>query len=451
MARCKGDELLAKIGINKLDKTMEVDFAVLTDLDDCIKVNAKNYVGVQNTDTAAYNQYSVPSDMFNCLAVGCRNTGTLQLTGDSAEIMSAKYFLNHDARDIAGGAATFYLWFENAGSYEVSFSVADAADQNMTNSDTYTKDVVVTGAGFYPVVIDLSEVPASVTGTGWTPTEAGAVFSVAIEVAGGTTGTPVTWGVSSFYFYGSTEEFEVNDVVKIACLTEISGDSTIDAVDASCWGGGYDPDSVAIEKTIVGSSVTPNYWKLNPLMMRGDKTEGWYLQSTSKEVAAVTVDGISYGYVQLPDMFVDECAFTTAAIADDCNVTDSQLSRLSSPVPVSLNERQFLVQDGAQGSSVSGRILVHPSHVGRKIVVSYPKTASVEHYVANDENLNFRRTRMTYTVTQTDGVKNIYVFNNVLVTSFPGTINAEETSFSFTISIQRDKDGNFFDQYRVID
>lgn len=453
MARCKGDELLAKISINKLDKTMEVDFAVLTDLDNCIKANAKNYAGVINADSSVFYQYRTPPDMFNCLAVGCRNGGTLMVTGDSARQMRVKYFLAYDATEIVAGVATMYYYFPAAGTYHVGITLSDAASETMLDSDYYEQPVIVSAEGFHPVVFDFSKVPSLVSGNGWQATASGAYFMVGLRPAAQVAGAPLTWGISSFYFYNSIEEFEVNDVVKIACLTEISGDSTIDAVDAACWGAGYDPASVAIEKTITGGSVTPNYWKLNPLVSKGQKTDGWFIQSSSKEIAGpIVVDGLLYGYIQVPDMFTDECAFTTAAIADECNVTDSHLSRVSSPVPIDLNERQFIVQDGKTTAATdAGRILFHPSRVGLKVVFSYPKASSVEHFVANDENVNARRTRMTYTETQTDGVKSVYIFNNVLVTSFPGSIGSEEPTFSFTISIQRDRNGNFYERFRITD
>lgn len=453
MARCKGEALLSKIGVNKLNKTMEVDFAVLTDLDNCIKANAKNYAGIINADSSVFYQYRTPPDMFNCLAVGCRNGGTLMVTGDSARQMRVKYFLAYDATEIVAGVATMYYYFPAAGTYHVGITLSDAADEMMRDSDYYEQSVIISAEGFHPVVFDFSKVPSLVSGNGWQATASGAYFMVGLRPAAQVAGAPITWGISSFYFYNSISEFEVNDVVKIACLSEITGDITVDAVDASCWGAGYDPDSISIEKTITGGSVTPNYWKLNPLVDKGQKTEGWFIQNTTKEILGpVVVNNITYGYIQLADMNMDECAFTTAALSDSCNVTDSHLSRVSSPVAVELNENQFIVQDGkASAATDAGRILFHESRIGLSTVVSYPKGAAVEHFVASDENLIYRRTRMTYTETQTDGVKIVYVFNNVLVTSFPATINADETTFGFTISIQRDRSGYFFERYRILD
>jgi len=227
---------------------------------------------------------------------------------------------------------------------------------------------------------------------------------------------------------------------------------TVDPVDASCWGSGYDPTSISIERTITAGKVSPNWWKLNPLMSKGTKTNGWYIPGDEREVLSTTINGVEYGYVQFPDMQIEECAFTTAAIADKCNVTDSTLNRVNTPVLVDLNERQFIVLDGTTTESTdAGMILLHSSLVGLSVIVSYPKKAVVEQYLANDEALDERRVRMSFTEVQTDGIKNVFVYNNVLVTSFPGTINNEETSFEFTISIQRDRNGNFFEKYRIVD
>jgi len=187
-------------------------------------------------------------------------------------------------------------------------------------------------------------------------------------------------------------------------------------------------------------------------MSKSESTIGWISHTVEREITSTTINGITYGYVQLADMNMEECSFTTAAIADDCNVTDSMLNRVNSPVVIELNEKQFIVLDGVTTSNAdAGKLLFHSSLIGKNVIISYPRQVDVEHFVGNEEALDTRRVRMSFTQEQTDGVKTVYVYNNVLITSFPGTLNNEETTFEFTISVQRDRNGNFYEMYKVIE
>lgn len=453
MRRCKNDALINKIGVKQMIKTTEVDFAVLTDIDNCMRINTTNYLEFTG-ENATYNPYKVPNDKFNCLAEGCRNTGTLTVApGTKVDTsVGATFSIGYDATEFYAGVATYYVYFPEKGSYTIETTIADLTEKDLKNSDAYIKPIEVETEGFQPVVVDFSKAPDSQKGTGWKASEKGAIINILVRGLEDEPLPEVGIGFSSIYFYDSIEDFEVNDVVKIGCIDELAGDITVDPVDASCWGSGYDPTSVSIERTLTGKAATPNYWKLNPLMTKGTKTTGWYIQGDDREVQPVTIGGVQYGYVQFPDMDIEECGFTTAAIDDSCNVTDAALNRVNSPVIVDLNEKQFIVLDGTTTEATeAGTILFHHSLVGLKVVVSYPKKAVVEQYVANEEALDERRVRMSFTECQTDGVRHQYIYNNVLITSFPQTINNEETTFEFTISIQRDKNGNFFEKYRIVE
>lgn len=434
--RCGNDTLISKIGMKSLNKLMEVDFAVLTDIDSCVKINTKNYY-TQN-GAAAYNVYNTPEDKFNCLAEGCKNTGTLTVMNAAGAPSEATFELRADATEFAAGIITYYVHFPAAGTYDLKTTISDIKNKNQTEADVFEQSFTVTEAGFQPVVVDLVKPTGQIPTNGGWQESADGIF-IKLEVTPETT-IKSDIGFSSIYVYNSLEDFEVNDVIKIGCIDEFAGELTVDPVEASCYGAGYDASSIAIERTVTGKSVTANYWKLNPLMSKGHMTSGWVVQTAEKEVIAEP--GKEYGYIQLPDMFMDECAFTTAAIADSCNVTDSLLTRVSSPVIMDINEKQFIVLD-------SGKIAFHQSLVGKKLLISYPKQVDVEHFVASESSLNERRVRMSFVQEQTDGVKQHYIYNNVLITSFPGTVNGEETTFEFTISVQRDKNGNFFEMYRV--
>ncbi|GCF92502.1 hypothetical protein NRIC_03930 [Enterococcus florum] len=449
MGRCKNDKILNKIGLDKINKLMEIDLAVLTDADSCVKANTRNYIATEG-NTVSFNQYKVPADLFNCLAEGCRNSGTLMVGGGVGESVSMTINIPSDATEYFAGLITQYVYLAAKDGYTIETTIADLKDTNFTNADVYTQKLKATEERHYPVIVDLTQAPTSQEGNGWEASENGIIMKVSVKPDTATTVSNV--GFSSIYVYDSIEDFETNDVVKVGCLTEVGDELSIDPVDASCFGGGYDPDSIAISKTINGKSITANNWKVNPLLSRGELTKGWYIHSEEREVVESTFDGRKYGLVQVADMNMDECAFTTAQISDNCNVTDAELQRLNTPVVLVVNERQYIVLDGTTTDiNDAGKIIFHESLIGQKVIVSYPKEVEAEHFVANDQALETRRVRMTFTREQTDGVKIQYIYNNVLVTSFPEVLNNEEANFEIGLSIQRARNGNFFEKFRIRD
>lgn len=454
MAKCNNQKLLNKITVSKIDKVnTEVSFAVLTDTSDCMRLNAKNYADTINTTTVSYNSYRIPGDMFNCLADGCRNTGTLVVTGLQENSIGASFIASYDATEFYAGVSTFYVYLPGSGIYDVSYTISDSSDNTQTNSDVYTVAVTAIAEGYYPIAIDFSKLPTEQNGTGWTASENGVKVTITVGMDGASIGDPIEYGISSVYFYNSIGELETRDVVKVGCITSRSGDLSFDTADTTCGSAEYDTDSLAVEVTYEGHQVTPNYWKLNPLEGKGDKTEGWNLTTTEKTILGpVTVNGIDFGYVQLADIHLDECGFTTAQLTGSCDVYDSQLAQISAPLPVNIDERQFILLDGTvTGASDAGRILVNTALIGQQILVSYPQNASVESFVANADNMEAKRVRMFETECYSDGTKITRTYNNVLLTSFPGSIsNTDETTFSFTASVQPDSNGNYYERQRIL-
>lgn len=455
MPRCKNDALLNKIGVKKLGKLTEVDFSVLSDADSCIKINAKSYLSLTSAGdetsaitSSAFQRLKVPQDMFSCLPEGCKNTGTLVMTTTGGTYAGANFVIKEDATDFYAGVMTYYVWVQDPGTYRVRTAMKGLKN---TDSDIYYTEVQsALGEEFLPVLVDFSKVPNSNTGNGWFAEVEGAQVEAYVhKMDDGEEAVPYSFGLSSFYVYESLEMLEVNDVVKIGCLDDFSGDITIDAADASCFGSGYDPSSISIERTLTGKAATPNYWKLNPLEQRGDKTDGYFIHTVEREVRSIEAFG-EFGVIHLGDMFVEECGFTTAQLSDDCNVTQSELNRVNSPIPIELDENQFIVLDGRfTETGHAGMILVHKDLIGEHIIVSYPKQADVEHFVGNENDLEYRRVRMSFSKMHTDKTRVVYVYNNVLITSFPETVNNEEGSFNFNISIQRDQNGNFYEKFRI--
>ena len=441
MARCNNDSLISKVGVKALNKTIEVDFAVLTDTENCVKINTRNYL--QLLGEPAFNTFLTPPDMFACLADGCKNSGTLMLTSETGNV-GAKFRTRMDATEYAAGVITYYVYFPESdagGLREVTTTIADIADSNLHNADSYLTEVFVAPeGGFYPVVVDLCTYPNQ--STVWEASVHGALIEISVDTEQA--------GFSSIFFYSSMEEFQVNDTVKVWCLDEFSGEFTLDARDASCFGVGYDPASVSIERTITGRSVTANYWKLNPLTKKGTLTKGWLPRTVELKVEQSN-EFQGYGAISLVDINMAECGFLLASVAHDCRVTEGMLNRVNTPVPVTIENNQFIVLPDPATYDESAVLLFNEALIGATIVVSYPQQVEAEHFVGNASDLDARRVRMSIVKEQTDGVKQHYVYNNVLVTSFPDSLSDEETTFDFTISVQRDRNGNFYDMFRVID
>ena len=123
--KCKNEKLLAKIGKEKLTKTTEVDFTVLNPLDDCRRINARDYVASEGA--VEYNRYLIPDDKFNCYGDKCVNSGTLTIPANG----KAVYRVPLNALDTYLGVIAFYA----IASGKITVKVSDT--KTFTNADVY--------------------------------------------------------------------------------------------------------------------------------------------------------------------------------------------------------------------------------------------------------------------------------------------------------------------------
>lgn len=424
--RCDMDTLIHKITQNKLNKTTEVSFNVLGNLPDCKRINTYNVLKIVDADNqvvenpeTSYNKHNKPANAFECMKEGCVNTGTLYL---GAAANYAVYRLPYDATKFAAGIVTFYVTgFTGAKNVTVKLS----ANDTFTAADVYTVSAVGKAGEFTPVVIDLSQTPTSQVGDGWT---AGNGAYMAVNVA------DANAGISSIAIFDSIEDFEINDVVKVGCLTEIGGDIEINAAEDSCNDNDYDTSDLSFERTITGTRVTSNYHKLNPLLGKGDATEGFELVTLPYTVVA---DG-DYGKVELPDAYQDECGYIM--VSTDCDL----LTRYEIPVKVALDQDHYQVLKEDEITA----LYFNKALVGKEVIISYPRAREVEELVANEANVGSVRTRMVIPWVFDNGERGIKIYDHVLVTGFPDTINEEDTEFSFTITIKKDKTTGHYFRYQ---
>lgn len=434
MARCNLDALLDTIGEKKLTKQEEVTFTTHRDLPDCRKINTKNFVEASGDYT--WNKYGRPANRFECMRTGCANTGTLMMAAASETVL---YHAAYDATEFAAGVLTFYVKPGTGTTYPIKVTAKISDKKNLTDADEYTVNIVakdVTDDGYVPVFIDLSTTPTKVDGDGWTASTSGAYIQLSADKV---------VGYSSISIFESIFDFEINDTVKVTCLSEVGGTFDVDALEATCLQAGYNDDVSAFDYTVTGNKVSPNYWILNPMMGKGDRTEGYFPNTVEKTV--LSFNSGDYGYVRLPDVYQEECGYFAVEIADECNITDAYLAQLSIPVLANVDEGHYQIIRNEDGTT---DVIVNKALIGKNIRIAYPQAVSIEdEMVANTDNLNDVHVRMTVPRTTTDGVRYLLVFENVLITSFPATINTEETEFSFSISIQRDKNGDFFRRQRI--
>ena len=422
--KCRNDAYMKMVGGEKLDKKVEVDFDVQRNLPDCNRINAKKYVQTE-AENPSYDQYVTPQNMFECLNPNCVNSGVLYNGGAKTVYKTASA-----GQEFSAGVITFYVT-EDVTSATVTLSDTKEG----TNAWSYTVTPGRAVNGFKPVVVDLTKTPTTV-GTGFTPSDASAYIGITLTGNGQT-------GLSSIAIFDDIEDFQTSTHVKVACLTSIDGSWDLDVAESTCFNNGYDTSSrPTFEKTVTGNKITSNYWRMNPMYQKGSATEGFDIVTEERTVKAA--DG--YGSVLLTDMNQNECGFFSAMVADGCS-TD-QLDKLSIPMLVDLDGGHYLLVDNGDGTT---SVIVNEMYVGKKLLISYPKLVDVEEFIISSDDINEVRTRMSYTRKYTDGQKYRFVFDNVLITSFPDAITEEEGEFAFTVSIQPDAYGRYGRAYKIVD
>ena len=434
--KCKNDTFMRMVGVKRLDKQVEVDFDVQRNLPDCNRLNAKKYIATE-ANAPKYDQYVIPQNQFECMNNGCVNSGTLYNGGAKTTYRFA------NGASFSAGVITFYVT-EDVTSAEVTLSNT----QSGANAWQYTVTPGASVNGFKAVVVDLTTAP-TVVGEGYTPDD-GFVF-VAITLTSDQSvdsavvcSNGVCTGLSSIAIFEDMEDFNTSTHVKVGCLTGIDGTWDLDVAESTCFANGYDTSSrPTFEKTVTGNKVTSNYWRMNPLYKRGSATQGFDIVTEERTIKA----GDGYGTVLISDMNQNECGFFSAMIADDACATDG-LDKLAIPMLINLDGGHYLLIDNGDGTTT---VVFNEMYVGKKVLISYPRLVEVEEFVLDANDINEVRTRMSYTKTMTDGQKYRFVFDNVLVTSFPDALTEDEGEFAFTINIQPDMNGRYGRAYRIVD
>ena len=435
MAKCKNEKFMSTIGVNKLTKNVEVDFDVQRNLPDCQKINAGRYVST-TASNPRYDRFKIPKNQFECMQGLCVNSGTLYNSG-----ADTVYKFKLDATEFVAGVLTFYV-LGTTGNAEVTIS--DAV--GFVNADKYTIDLAEMSHGddgYTAVVVDLSQEPTDI-GNGWSAT--GDSIYVKVKVTGAT-------GISTLAMFESMDDFAVSTHVIARCLTGVDGSLDLDVAERTCFKGGqFDTSDLnGIEKTVSYKAITPNFWRLSPMYKKGYLTKAWDRETVEMTVKALS--GTDYGYVTLDDIDQNECGFISIQVLYDCrdsqNAAEAMLDRLAIPSKVDMDGGHYQLIDNGDGTTT---ILFNEIHIGKSVLIAYPKVVEVaDSFDITDEDVNEVHTRMSYVKCYTDGSKYRFVYNNVLVTSFPDALSEDdEQEGELTLNIQRDANGRFGYAYRII-
>lgn len=430
--RCSNDAILAKIVQRKLEEQDEISFSVRRKLPDCRKINAKNVI----SGTVSYNRYKKPVNRFECLPDGCSTTGTVTVAADQTPV----WYVESDATEFAAGVITAYVIPD---SYPATLSLTISDSSNFTNSDVYTMTLTADMAaedGFVPVAFDLSQAPASTTGTGWSASAEGAY----IKFGATASDTAIAFQISSISVLDSIDDFETNATVKVACISSAGGSYDLSTIDRACADAEIDDTISQLSFPITAKLITPNHYLLSPMYQKGKETEGFRLATVKKTVEAYTYNGQAYGRVFLTDAHETECRFWAVQFADSCDPFESQLSELSLPTIMKIDEGHFQVVR----TNGDPQVIFNSALVGKEVIISYPQKAEIEEIIMGTDELNGVETSMTVPY-QFGAVKELHIYDNVLVTGFPFSIANSDQEISFSITITKEN-GRFFRIQRFV-
>lgn len=444
MGNCFVDMSHPMYGYNAQDKNDKVIISVTEEIRPCVRWKTSKYETIDTGTLVQFVRRDVPTDQINCEPIKCLNTGTLYINADSNKA-KVKYRLRSDADDYALGFNFIYLKIPQSGKYRLKVYVSDFYDIEQTNSYVYTYEFYSHTPAYVLRTVDFSDTRVMTqTGNGWKVTDYGITISYELEYI--TEDVPLTstqFGFSTGMIVNDRSELRKFANVILSCLTSFTHNVSVPATDARCFGRQYDPNQIEITKEITATTSSCNDWWLNPLHTMTKIMTSGIPVTDEFVIEEFEFEGKRYGKLVLPDLYYGDCNTLTVS-SDRCRCT--YLSSMPISAGISLEDDEFILLNQEHHFQERGTVLVNPMYIGEKLLVTYNAERDVELIVANDKRLNKTHFRVTQKVTNTRGIDEYLVFNNVLVTenSREYTTDGEVTlSLSFTVS--RDSKGNFYE------
>lgn len=432
--------------ISKLKDQDTILVSVTDALASCAKVDARNITkNLTNMDeaTSIYNAANVPVDGFGCSKNKCYNTGTFQgpVTTAAEQVIIGDFRKTFDASLYTAGSVTAYVLLPD-GNHEVTFEIAAYTEQNYTNSNSITRTVHATkgngGSYLYPVEFYLGDL-SQTQGTGWTGGSVGAVFRVKIDGANLKAGDLV--GVSSFAFYESIDDLKINHTIIFNCVDTWGDNQSLDVVEAQCSQSEYNSTSGSITFNMSVNKWTKNFRWLNPTWYETDETEAGVPHIVTREVKAGTGELADYGTIQLSDMKEGACNFLYIQ-TPGCANNSSELTRVSSPVPVAIDPDNFQVlTTDYNGVENQGTILVDKQWVGQELNIIYLQNHTARVTQITNEFRDFN-CNIIAPLRKKDGTIEYHYYENAFLTTDVNAISrTDETTKDLQFTIAADENG----------
>ena len=416
MTNCNVDMSHPMYGYNTQDKDGQITVSVTEDIKPCVRWKANKQTAIPTGSLVQYVRKDVPVDQINCNPSRCMNTGTLYIAPNN-KVVKVQYQVRSVANDFALGFNMIYLNLSQVGQYELKVAVSDFFDTTQQNSYVYTYTFDNHTPGYVLRTIDFADTHVMTqTGTGWKVSDRGINISYQVAFKGlpRLAGVePAQIGFSTPMIVNDRSELRKFSNVLLSCLTSFTHNVSVPASDARCFGRAYDPSQVEITKEITATTTSCNDYWLNPLQSMSKKMTSGVPVTDTFPVEEYTVDGKRYGSFVIPDLYYEDCN-TIIISSDRCDCT--YLSMLPTSAGVALEDDEFIALTAENAGVERGTVLVNPMYIGEKLLVTYNGERDVELIVANDKRLRNTKFRVTQMVENTRGIKEYYVFNNVLVT-----------------------------------
>ena len=448
MTNCNVDMSHPMYGYNTQDKDSQITVSITEDIKPCVRWKANKQTAIPTGSLVQYVRKDVPVDQINCNPSRCMNTGTLYITPDN-KVVKVQYQVRSVANDFALGFNMIYLNLSQVGQYELKVAVSDFFDTTQQNSYVYTYTFDNHTPGYVLRTIDFADTHVMTqTGTGWKVSDRGINISYQVTYKGDGVGTAQI-GFSTPMIVNDRSELRKFSNVLLSCLTSFTHNVSVPASDARCFGRAYDPSQVEITKEITATTTSCNDYWLNPLQSMSKKMTSGVPVTDVFTVEEYTVDGKRYGSFVIPDLYYEDCN-TIIISSDRCDCT--YLSMLPTSAGVALEDDEFIALTAENAGVERGTVLVNPMYIGEKLLVTYNGERDVELIVANDKRLRNTKFRVTQMVENTRGIKEYYVFNNVLVTELSRDYVTEgEITLSLSLTVSRDENGNFYEIRRNVE
>lgn len=448
MTNCNVDMSHPMYGYNTQDKDSHITVSITEDIKPCVRWKANKQIAIPKGSLVQYVRKDVPVDQINCNPSRCMNTGTLYIAPNN-KVVKVQYQVRSVANDFALGFNMIYLNLSQVGQYELKVAVSDFFDTTQQNSYVYTYTFDNHTPGYVLRTIDFADTHVMTqTGTGWKVSDRGINISYQVTYKGDGVGTAQI-GFSTPMIVNDRSELRKFSNVLLSCLTSFTHNVSVPASDARCFGRAYDPSQVEITKEITATTTSCNDYWLNPLQSMSKKMTSGVPVTDTFPVEEYTVDGKRYGSFVIPDLYYEDCN-TIIISSDRCDCT--YLSMLPTSAGVALEDDEFIALTAENAGVERGTVLVNPMYIGEKLLVTYNGERDVELIVANDKRLRNTKFRVTQMVENTRGIKEYYVFNNVLVTELSRDYVTEgEITLSLSFTVSRDENGNFYEIRRNVE